>query len=363
MRRFDLLRRSRSIHYAVAVVATTTAGLVRLSLTPFFGDRNQLVMFYPAIMVSAWLGGFWPGLVATVVSAALDGYLFLDPVFTLRLPHHGDKLALAIFIATGAVISLLNDNLHRVAAWEQKARADAEHARADADAANRTKDFFMAAVSHDLRAPMTAALGWADMLSKNLIDDAQRQHAVEAIRRAMNRQLVLVNDLLDSAAVLSGKLRVERRRVEVASVVSAAVEVAEPLAAPKRLHLKMTCDIDHGTVMGDAARLQQVVSNLLTNAIKFTPEGGDISVSVRRVDSTAEVQVTDTGRGIPKDALPFVFERFWQGDGSATRPDKGVGLGLSIAKHLVAAHGGTIEASSEGAGKGATFKVRLPLAP
>jgi signal transduction histidine kinase len=359
MWRFDGGRGARTLHYGVALIRPACAAAVRLSLNPFFADRNQLVMFYPAIMLTAWLGGVGPGIVATVTSAALDGYLFLEPVFTLRLPSHGDKLALAIFIATGVVISVLNDNLRRAAVREQRARADAERARADAEAADRTKDFFIAAVSHDLRTPMNGALGWADMLTKQVLDEAQQRHAIEAIQRALNRQKVLVNDLLDNAAILSGNLRVEHKPVDVVAAVRAAVEIAEPLAAPK--HLKLHAEY-HGAanVEGDAARLQQVVTNLLTNAIKFTPEGGEIGVCVATRNASVEIQVTDTGKGIAADALPFVFERFWQAS-SSTRPDIGIGLGLSIAKHLVAAHGGTIDASSPGEGQGATFRVLLPV--
>ena len=356
MRRLQVVRGNRVLQYAIAVLTAAAAAALRSALTPWFGDRSQLVLFYPAIMVSAWCGGLWPGIVSTGLSAALDAYLFLEPGGTFRVAHHSDKLALAIFAATGIVISVLNDNLRRIAASEQAARGDA-------DAANRTKDLFMAAVSHDLRAPMNAALGWAEMLSTQTLDDRQRERAIESIRRAMIRQSVLVNDLLDNAAILSGKLRVERQAVDVEAVVRSAVEVAEPLAAPKRLRLTVDCDDGRRIIMGDAARLQQVISNLLTNAIKFTPEGGEVRARLRRAGSQAEIEVHDTGRGISSEALPFIFERFWRDEttGAGTRSG-GLGLGLSIARELVAAHGGSIQARSGGVGQGATFTVRLPLA-
>jgi K+-sensing histidine kinase KdpD len=322
MRRFDVVRGPQHRHFGLAVLAAIGAAAVGASLTPFFGDRNQLIIFYPAIMVSAWCGGFWPGVVATVVSAALDRYLFLEPLFTLRLAHHGDKLALTVFIATGVVISVLNENLHQNAAREHKARADAEQAREEANMANRTKDFFLAAVSHDLRAPMTVALGWADMLSKHMLDEAQCARATEAIRRSLSRQLLLVNDLLDTVAILSGKLRVEQKNVDVEGVVRAALEIAEPLAERKQIRVGMECDAGAGTVVvRDSARLQQVLSNLLTNTIKFTPDGGAVRVRLRRADQSAEIQVIDTGKRIPDSALRFVFDQFWQADGdSSTRP-------------------------------------------
>jgi K+-sensing histidine kinase KdpD len=354
MRWLALVRRNW-LKYAIAVLTAGAAAALRSTFTPWFGDRSQLVMFYPAIMLSAWCGGLWPGIVSTAVSAALDAYLFLEPGGTFRVTHHSDKLALAIFAVTGIVISVLNENLRRVAAREQAARCEA-------DAANRTKDLFMAAVSHDLRAPMTAALGWAEMLTTQALDERQRERAVEAIRRAMSRQTVLVNDLVDHAAILSGKLRVERKPVDVDAVVRSAVEMAEPLAAAKRLRLTLDCDDGQRIIMGDAARLQQVVSNLLANAIKFTPESGEVHARLRRADSLAEIEIHDTGRGISPEALPFVFERFWQDETTDARRSDGVGLGLSIARELVTAHGGSIQARSSGAGQGATFTVRLPLA-
>lgn len=361
MSRLDTTRQPLAVRYGTAVLAAIAAGALRASLTPFFHDRNELLMFYPAIMFAAWLGGLWPGIVATLISAAMDAYLFLEPIGTLRLTHHSDKFALAVFVATGIVISLLNENLHCNAVREQNARGDAERARGEADRANRTKDFFLAAVSHDLRAPMTATLGWADMLSKDILDHDRHQRAVDAIRRSVNRQMLLINDLLDTAAIASGRLRVERRELDVERIVLGSLEIAQPLAEARRIHTHFECT-SAGTVIGDAVRLQQVLVNLLTNAIKFTPEGGTVRVCAR-ANTMAEIQVVDSGKGLSADAVRHVFEEFWQADrDSSTVHARGFGLGLAIAKHLVAAHGGTIEVTSAGEGQGSSFTVRLPLA-
>ena len=352
----------RIVDCAVALLAVGAAAALRVWLTSIFGDRSQLVMFYPAIMVSAWLGGVWPGVLATVTSAVLDAYLFLDPVGTLNVVHHSDKVALAVFVVTGIIISTLNENLRRNASRENELRKDAEQARADADAANRTKDFFMAAVSHDLRAPMTAVLGWSEMLRIEGLDDARRRRAIHAIRRSVDRQLSLVNDLLDTSAILSGRLRVDKQTLDLQVTIHAAAEVAEPLAEAKHVRLNVETSTLPVVVMGDAGRLQQVVANLLTNGIAFTPEHGEVRLTLQCDRDTALIRVIDTGSGMSPDMLPLVFERFWQAESPSRQRRSGVGLGLSIAKSLVMAHGGAIDAESAGVGKGSTFTVRLPLA-
>ena len=204
-------------------------------------------------------------------------------MFTLRLTHHGDKLALAIFVGTGVVISVLNENLRRNAVREYGARALAEQARAEADAANRAKDFFLAAVSHDLRTPMNATLGWAHMLSRHILDHVQSDRAIEAIRRSVERQLVLVNDLLDTAAILSGRLRVEQAPVDLANLIGAAIEIAEPLAQAKRVSIS----VDSRGPKSDGSRRC------------ISPAAGD----VESVDERHQVHANGrsrTGAGLPR---------------------------------------------------------------
>jgi signal transduction histidine kinase/ActR/RegA family two-component response regulator len=237
-----------------------------------------------------------------------------------------------------------------------------QSARASAEEANHLKDQFLAVVSHELRTPLNAILGWADILRRRKLDESARARAVRTILDSAKRQAQLVEDLLDVSRIMSGKLRLERTEVDLREVVREALQVVQPAADAKRIRVTVTADSPLGKVGGDAARLQQIAWNLLSNAVKFTPEGGSVDVRLCQVTHGVEMTVSDTGQGIPAHFLPAVFEAFRQGDGSTTRTHPGLGLGLSIVKNLVEAHGGTVGASSAGEGRGAAFTVRLPLA-
>ncbi len=236
-----------------------------------------------------------------------------------------------------------------------------QHARKEAEAANRMKDEFLSTLSHELRTPLTAILGWTHMLSAGQIDEANRQRALETIERNARAQQQLIEDILDVSRVISGKMRLEVRPLDLATVIEAAVEAVLPAAAAKEIRLQRVLDSGASMVSGDPARLQQVIWNLLTNAIKFTPKGGRVQVRLERVNSHVEIVVSDSGQGIAADILPFIFERFRQADSTSTRAHGGLGLGLAIVRHLVEMHGGTVEAESAGAEQGATFTVKLPL--
>jgi signal transduction histidine kinase len=238
----------------------------------------------------------------------------------------------------------------------------AEAALAEAEAANRAKDEFLATLSHELRTPLTAVVGWAGLLRHGRLDAEASVRALQVIERNARTQVKLIEDLLDTASLLTGKLRVELRPVELAPVIYAAIEAVRPTAEAAAIHLEAALDPDAGPVLGDAVRLQQTVWNLLSNAVKFTPKGGHVEVRLARADSHAEITVSDTGQGIRPDFLPRVFERFRQGDSSTTRAHGGLGLGLAIVHHLVDLHGGAIRAESDGPGRGSRFTIRLPLA-
>jgi signal transduction histidine kinase len=246
----------------------------------------------------------------------------------------------------------------------RKQLLEREHAaRASAEQANRLKDEFLAVVSHELRTPLNAILGWADLLrTGRLEDETKRDRASQAIFDSAKRQAQLIDELLDISRIMSGKLRLDRSPVDLAAIVSAAVEVVQPAVEAKQITMVVEQGESVGTVYGDSTRLQQVAWNLLSNAVKFTPEGGTVRVALRARENAAEMIITDSGQGITPDFLPSVFEPFRQADGSTTRPHSGLGLGLSIVKHLVEAHGGTVTAHSAGLGHGAVFTVRLPTA-
>jgi signal transduction histidine kinase/CheY-like chemotaxis protein len=234
-------------------------------------------------------------------------------------------------------------------------------AREEAERANRLKDDFLATVSHELRTPLTAMLGWVQMLRAGQITTEERRaRALETIERNARAQSQLIEDLLDVSRIMSGSMRLNVETVAVASVVEAALESARPAADAKELAITTSLDSE-AHILGDAGRVQQVVWNLLSNAVKFTPKGGAVAVSVARVEGAVEVVVADSGQGIAPEFIPYVFEPFRQAEGSSSRKHGGLGLGLAIVKHLVELHGGTLEVHSEGQGRGATFKVSLPL--
>jgi PAS domain S-box-containing protein len=234
------------------------------------------------------------------------------------------------------------------------------HAYRDAHEANRLKDEFLAIVSHELRTPLNAMRGWMSLLRGSRLGEPERIRAMEVIDRNITAQTQLVEDLLDISRMVTGSMRLHVDAVDLADVIRGAVESIGPAVAAKRLHVRMRFDIDEGPVNGDPARLQQIVWNLLSNAVKFTPAGGTIEVVLGQRDSHVEVTVSDTGQGIAPEFLPHVFERFRQGDSTTTRPVGGLGIGLAIVHHLAALHGGTVTASSEGEGRGATFVLSLP---
>jgi signal transduction histidine kinase/CheY-like chemotaxis protein len=240
-------------------------------------------------------------------------------------------------------------------AQEQLARAEAEHA-------SRLKDEFLATVSHELRTPLTAIIGWSYMLRHGKLNEANAVRAIETIERNAKSQAQIVEDILDVSRVITGKLRLNIEAVDVASVINAAIDSVQLAAESKNIQLKVTLDPSARHVSGDASRLQQVVWNLLSNAIRFTPAGGRVEVRLERAGAHAQLKVSDTGCGLAPEFLPYIFDRFRQADGSNTRRHGGLGLGLSIVRHLVELHGGTVSADSPGACGGATFTVELPLA-
>jgi PAS domain S-box-containing protein len=244
----------------------------------------------------------------------------------------------------------------RLLAAEQKARSNAE-------AANRAKDQFLATVSHELRTPLGAILGWARILRNQASDPQTTARGLEAIERNATAQAQLIEDILDVSRIISGKLRLLPQTVDFISVVRAALESIKPAIEARRIRIETRLNVPAVSVRGDPSRLQQVIWNLLSNAVKFSPEGGQVQVGLELVDPRhVEVSVVDAGHGIPAAFLPHMFEPFRQADATTARRHSGLGLGLSIVKQLVELHGGTIEAVSEGEGKGATLKLRLPLA-
>jgi len=242
-------------------------------------------------------------------------------------------------------------------------RMELQAALASAEAAARAKDDFLAVVSHELRTPLNAILGWVQLILMGRLDAATQARALESIERNAKSQARLIEDILDMSRIVAGRFRLNVASVDLAATIEAALDVVRPAAEAKNVRLHSVLDSQLGPITGDAERLQQVLWNLLSNAVTHTPSGGRVYVRLQRVNSHVEISVTDNGKGVDPAFLPHMFERFRQEENSATRRHTGLGLGLAITRHLVELHGGMISAASEGLGRGATFTVRLPLAP
>lgn len=310
-----------------------------------------------------------------VLSQALHGYLIAMPAVSGE--HGYDLMQQAVRISPlsheGRVIgtvTIIEDVTERVAREaelqaqiEDRSRllSNEKSARNEAERANRLKDEFLATISHELRNPLNAILGWAHMMQLGNLTPANTERAVETIYRNAKSQAQLVADLLDVSRIISGKLRLDVRPVDLLSIINAAIDSIRPAADAKGIRVRTMLDPAAGPISGDADRLQQIVWNLLTNAVKFTPKGGRIRVKLQRINSHVEIVVSDSGVGISKEFLPYVFDRFRQADASTTRIHGGLGLGLSIVHQLVDLHGGTVSVQSEGEGKGATFTIKLPF--
>ncbi|MBD2365404.1 response regulator [Anabaena minutissima FACHB-250] len=254
---------------------------------------------------------------------------------------------------------------HQVAAALERSCLIAElQARAEAlDRSNRIKDEFLAVLSHELRTPMNPILGWSKLLQQGKLDAQKTSAAIATIERNAQLQVQLIDDLLDISRILSGKMSLSASSIDLNVVIWAALETVRLAAEAKSIQIQTIISPILGLVIGDAGRLQQVVWNLLSNAVKFTHNGGQVTIALSQTENHAQIQITDTGKGISRDFLPYVFEHFRQEDSATTRKFGGLGLGLAIVRQIVEMHGGTVTVDSPGVGRGTTFTVKIPLAP
>jgi signal transduction histidine kinase len=270
-------------------------------------------------------------------------------------------IAAGLLIVT-AIVAVKGIRARRQAESERSDLLAAERAsREQAEAANRSKDEFLAILSHELRTPLTAVYGWVQVLKTREVDRQTAQKALDVIDRNLRMQNQLIDDLLNVSKIITGKLQIHRERVNALDVVNATIETVRPSADAKQINIRLENDPDLPAISADPARLQQIVWNLLSNAVKFTPKGGSIVVKVSRNTRDLRIVVRDSGEGISPDFLPQVFNRFSQADGSKTRFHGGLGLGLALVRQLVELHGGTVSAESGGLGKGSAFAVTFPL--
>ena len=318
------------------------------------------LIFVAAVATSAWYGGLRAGLIAAILAALALDYLFPNPLHTLEQGFDGTA-RMSVFVLVVLLISLIDASRERAQSVHDHMPVRAEEASGDVGLSNFTNNEFLAMVTHELRTPLTCLLGWIRMLREGKLDATSSVRALESIERNAERLELLIDDLLDVSRITSGKFRIDARRIDLATVITDTIGVVDIAARAKGIRI----DTDYGGapnfVMGDPERLQQVIWNLLTNAIKFTPEGGLITIQLKRFDSFSQITVSDTGAGISPDFLPHLFERFRQENNPTAKRQSGLGLGLAIVHHLVEMHGGTIRAESRGEGQGAAFIVQLPL--
>jgi signal transduction histidine kinase/ActR/RegA family two-component response regulator len=309
---------------------------------------------------------------AAALHAALDHGegtdLVVKTVWSAEGPHWVSLRVRALADANGGwpeVLWVARDATaeERALAALSDANAAERSARLAADAANRAKDEFLSVISHELRSPLNAILGWNRILAIKRHDDAEVKAIAPRIEQSAKAQLKMVNDLLDLGRIGTGKLRITPRQMRISTLIGVAVDAIRPAAAAKGIEIVVSSEAPRTPVFGDPDRLSQVINNLLSNAMKFTPGGGRITVQLREADGRAVLSVIDTGQGIPADLLPHIFDRFRQGDSSTTRGAGGLGLGLTLVREIVALHGGTVSASSAGPDLGATFVITLPTVP
>jgi PAS domain S-box-containing protein len=261
----------------------------------------------------------------------------------------------------GAVVSHL-DITDRIKSERERAEllGESQAARAAAEAANRAKDEFIAQITHDLRSPLNAILGWTKVLLNKKVDETTRAEALQTIVESAEKQKHLIEDLLDISRIVSGKLRLEVQPISLQAVIHSAMEVMKPACEAKEIDCSFETETEADDITGDPVRLEQVIWNLISNAVKFTPNRGQVKVRLERADPHMRITIIDTGRGVRKEHLPYLFKRYWQPDEAGTR-QSGLGLGLSLVKHIVELHGGTVDAESEGEGRGAKFIINLPM--
>jgi PAS domain S-box-containing protein len=375
-----------------AIVSSSDDGIVGKDLqsivTSWNGGAERIFGYTAAEMIGSSIMRLIPADIQSEERTILDRIARgerLEHFETVRVTKRGELIDVSITVSpikdssgqvVGASKVVRDISAERKAALTLKrAKEEAEQAnrerlqllesereaRAQAERASHMKDEFLATLSHELRTPLNAVLGWAHILRYETVDADELKQGIETIERNARAQAQIIEDLLDMSRIISGKIQLDVQQVELARVVNDAMETVRAAAQAKSLELRAVVEAATTLISGDANRLQQVFWNLLSNAIKFTPMGGTVRVALRRVESSIEVRVTDSGEGITPEFLPFVFDRFQQADASITRRHGGLGLGLAIVKQLTELHGGTVRVQSAGRGQGSTFVVCLPM--
>jgi len=338
-------RTRAAVAYSVAAVSLLLATLFRFLLDPVLGDHLSFSFYFLAVAVAAWTGGVWPALVTAALSCLVAEFFFTHPQFSFQISAVEELISMLLFIAVSVVIGILSEISLR--ALERASRAE------------QAKDEFLATLAHELRSPLSV-IHYANSLQRAASTDESADHS-EMIDRQVRRLNSMIQELLDISRVARGKIHLDRQQIDAAAVVEGALERARPLMDSREHVVEVDVSPEAMPLYADQARLEQVLSNLLTNAAKYTPNGGHISISVQPVDDSVVFTVRDNGIGISRDMLPVVFDMFVQADPQSPVAEEGLGIGLALVKHLVELHGGSVRASSEGRNCGSEFVVTLPL--
>jgi signal transduction histidine kinase len=346
------LRTPAHWRYGVGVLVALVASLARIALNPWWGTSFlPYLFFFPATLFTALFGGLGPAWVGIAICSIMTAIWLLPPTGSRAVSSPLDLVGLTVYIFVDGIVAWIGA-AHR-ALIDQRERQTVE-----LETANRAKDDFLAVLSHELRTPLTTIIAGLRVLRRIDSPDERASHTREAIERQADHLARMVDDLLDMKKIEAGVVALERQPGDLADAVTESITMLDEAGRFKAHTLSVNAE--SVMVNGDMTRLQQIITNLLSNAIKYTPAGGSIHVSVKCEGEDAVLRVQDTGIGISPDLLPQVFELFVQGDPGSARVRTGLGIGLAVVRRLVELHGGTVEASSDGAGQGSTFTVRLP---
>jgi signal transduction histidine kinase len=373
------LRLSLRVAYASALVLPWVITLFRFGIREYAGDKSHLVFYTLPVVIAAFIGGFWPGVVATVLSLVLGVYYILPPEMSFWIPDVSSWISVVgigciwLFVSWVSNVLLVqrrqaSDALAASRLAQQQLEeaqlallAEERARRSSAEEESRRKDEFVATLSHELRTPLTSIIGWTEILKSKLQEDGMAD-GMEAIEKAARQQAQLVEDLLDMSRIVTGQLKMHLEIIDLQETVGDVIGAHEATAIMQGKKLIGPTDERPFFVRGDALRLIQIFSNLVSNSLKYSEEGAEIRLSLREIGNQVEVEVRDTGIGIPPDQIEHIFDRFRQIPGPGTRRQAGLGLGLSIVDQLVSAHEGSVRAESDGPGHGTAVKVTLPLA-
>lgn len=337
--------------YLVGMVGVILASLLRFAFNPFLGEHLSFSFDYLAVFVAAWTGGFWPATATAIVSSLVSIVFFTDQYLSLKISSVEELIELIFFLTVSEIIAILCELTLR--ALDSAKRAEIE------------KDDFVATVAHELRSPLSV-IYYANSMNRIAMEEGPAgeypSEQLDVIDRQVNHLNLLINDLLDISRAARGKIQLRKRRVEMAPIIDGALEKSRPLIANHGHTLQLEVSRRPMSIFADPVRIEQMLTNLITNAAKYTPDGGQIGLFAEPVGESVVVSVHDNGVGILPEMLPRIFDMFVQGEGSRDRTEGGLGIGLSLARKICELHGGTIRAESAGRNRGSKFTITLPLA-